>query len=61
LWFEEYFEVLKDSDCAFEHGIGILEQMVRYLSNTLYEMDQGIRRSEESNGLDFGNLISLLI
>jgi hypothetical protein len=56
VWFEEYFEVLKDSDCAFEHGIGILELMVRYLSSILYEFDKALRGSEGSKSLDFGNL-----
>jgi hypothetical protein len=56
VWFEEYLEVLKDSDCAFEHGIGILELMVRYLSNIFYDFDLAFRGSEGSKSLDFGNL-----
>lgn len=53
-WFEDYFDLLKDSDCAFEHGISILESLVRYLSNSLYELDQAIHRSSDLIKVDFG-------
>ena len=60
-WFEEYFELLKDSDHALEHGVGILELMVRYLSNKLYDLDQEMYQSADKINVEFGNMSRFLI
>ena len=55
-WLEEYYDYLKESDCALEHGLNAMDVMVRYMSNLVFDMEEGLRKQFSDISLDFGTL-----
>ncbi len=53
-WFEEYYDYLKESDCAYKHGLNTLEVMVRYMSNMIFDFEDRLGKKFSENSLDFG-------